>query len=384
MEKIMIFDTTLRDGEQAARGALSPGDKLEIAYQLEKLNIDVIEAGFPAISQAEFKSVEGIAKRVRRPIICALSHADAKAIKAAGLALKSAAHPRIHVFLSVSDMHLFYQLGKTRSEVLEMSAKAVALAKKYSNDVEFSPMDASRANQEYLYKVIESAISSGATTINIPDTVGYAVPQEFGEIIKGIRNFVPNINKAVISAHCHNDLGLATANSLEAIRHGARQIECTINGIGERAGNAALEEIVMTLKARQDFFGFSTNINTKKIYKTSRLVSKLAGFPVQPNKAIVGANAFSHASGIHQDGILKNPGTYEIIDPKDVGFPKRRIILGKLSGRHGFESRLAELEYVLTEEKINEAFRVFKNMAETKKEINNRDLKLIVLKVQGE
>jgi 2-isopropylmalate synthase len=378
MDKVIIFDTTLRDGEQAAGGALNIQEKLEIARQLERLNVDVIEAGFPISSPGDFEAVRLIAKEVRKPVICALARTHPQDIDRAWEAVKRAAHPRIHVFISSSDIHLGYQLKKSRKEVLQTAQKMVARAKKYTDDIEFSPMDASRTAPEYIYQILEVVIDVGATTVNIPDTVGYAIPEEFGNLIEGIIKNVPNINKAIVSVHCHNDLGLAVANSLEAVRRGARQVECTINGIGERAGNASLEEIVMAINTRKDFFNLKTGVNTAQIYKTSRLVSELTGFVVQPNKAIVGANAFRHESGIHQDGVIKMPITYEIMDPKTVGIPASSLVLGKLSGRHAFKERLAELGYSLNEAEFNRAFAAFKELADKKKEITDRDIESLI------
>ncbi len=378
MDKVIIFDTTLRDGEQAAGGMLNTQEKLEIARQLERLNVDVIEAGFPISSPSDFEAVRLIAKEVRKPVICGLARAHPDDVDRAWEAVKEAAHPRIHVFLSASDIHLVYQLKKSREEILETSREMVARAKKYTDDIEYSPMDASRTEPEYIYQILEAVIDAGATTVNIPDTVGYAIPDEFGNLIAGIIKNVPNINKAIISVHCHNDLGLAVANSLEAVKRGARQVECTINGIGERAGNASLEEIVMTINTRNDLFKLKTNVNTTQIYKASRLVSELTGFVVQPNKAIVGANAFRHQSGIHQDGVIKMPITYEIMDPKTVGIPASSLVLGKLSGRHAFKERLAELGYSLNEAEFNRAFAAFKELADKKKEITDRDISSII------
>ncbi len=378
MDKVIIFDTTLRDGEQAAGANLNPREKLEIARQLEKLGVDVIEAGFPASSPGDFEAVQFISKEVQRPIICALSLASIDAVDRAWEAIKGASHPRIHVFLSASDIHLLYQLRKGREEILAMSREMVARAKSHVDDVEFSPMDASRSEPDYLYRMLEAAIKAGASTVNIPDTVGYATPQEFGDLIQGIFDNVPNIDKAVVSVHCHNDLGLAVANSLEAIRKGARQVECTVNGVGERAGNASLEEIVMALKTRQDFFGLTTGINTRQIYETSRLVSEVIGFPVQPNKAIVGANAFRHQSGVHQDGVIKKSITYEIMDPKSVGIPSSVLVLSKLSGKRAFGERLAELGYTLAEEDFARAFKRFKELADKKKEVADRDIESLI------
>jgi len=378
MDRVIIFDTTLRDGEQAAGGTLNVHEKLEIARQLEKLGVDVIEAGFPASSPGDFEAVGLIAQEIRGPVICALARAYPDDIDRAWEAVKHAKHPRIHVFLSASDVHLVYQLKKSREEILQMSRDMVARAKKYTDDIEFSPMDASRTEPEYIYQILEAVIDEGATTVNIPDTVGYAIPDEFGNLIERILQNVPNINRAVISVHCHNDLGLAVANSLESIKRGARQVECTVNGIGERAGNASLEEIVMAIRTRNDFFDLKTGIETRQIYKTSRLVSELTGFPVQPNKAIIGANAFRHESGIHQDGVIKMPITYEIMDPRTVGIPASSLVMGKLSGRHAFKERLGELGYSLSEADFNRAFSAFKELADKKKEVTDRDIESLI------
>ncbi len=368
----------MRDGEQAAGGTLNIQEKLEIARQLERLNVDVIEAGFPISSPSDFEAVRLIAKEIRTPIICGLARANPEDIDRAWEAVKGAAHPRIHVFISSSDIHLGYQLKKSREEVLHTAREMVARAKKYTDDIEFSPMDASRTAPEYIYQILKVVIDAGATTVNIPDTVGYAIPDEFGNLIEGIIKNVPNISKAIVSVHCHNDLGLAVANSLEAVKRGARQVECTINGIGERAGNASQEEIVMAINTRKDLFQLKTGVNTTQIYKASRLVSELSGFVVQPNKAIVGANAFRHQSGIHQDGVIKMPITYEIMDPKTVGIPSSSLVLGKLSGRHAFKERLAELGYSLSETEFNRVFAAFKELAEKKKEITDRDIESLM------
>jgi len=378
MEKVIIFDTTLRDGEQAAGASLNLQEKLEIARQLEKLGVDVIEAGFPVTSPGDFEAVSLIAKEIRTPVICVLTHANLDAVDQSWEAVKEAEQPRIHIVLSSSDIHLFYQLRKSREEIMEMSCNTVARARKYCNDVEFSAMDASRTEPEYIYQILKAVIDAGATTVNIPDTVGYAMPEQFGTLIDGVFKNVPNINRAIVSVHCHNDLGMAVANSLEALRHGARQVECTINGIGERAGNASLEEIVMALKTRRDFFDLITNIDTTQIYNTSRLVSELTGFAVQPNKAIVGANAFRHSSGLHIDGIIKMPVTFEIMDPKSIGIPSSSLVLGKTSGRHAFRERLAELGYSLSEENFNRAFQGFKELADKKKEVTDRDIESLI------
>jgi 2-isopropylmalate synthase len=378
MEKVIIFDTTLRDGEQAAGTSLNLQEKLEIARQLDRLGVDVIEAGFPVSSIGDFEAVRLVARELKRPAICALTLANIEGVDRAWEAVKEAEHPRIHVFLSASDIHLAHQLKKSRDEVLKMSRETVGRAKSHVDDVEFSPMDASRADPAYLYQILEAVIKAGATTVNIPDTVGYATPQEFGGLIQGILDKVPNINKAVVSVHCHDDLGLAVANSLEAIRVGARQVECTINGIGERAGNASMEEIVMALRTRRDFFKLTTNVDTTQIYRTSRLVSELTGFPVQPNKAVVGANAFRHQSGIHQDGVLKKSITYEIMDPKWVGIPSSSLVLSKVSGRHAFKERLSELGYTLGKEDLDRAFQGFKGLADKKKDITDRDIESLI------
>ena len=376
--RIIIFDTTLRDGEQAAGASMTIDQKVEVAHQLDRLGVDVIEAGFPVSSPGEMSAVQRICKEIRRPIICALTHANKKGVDAAWDGVKDAAHPRIHVFLSSSEVHMLHQLHKDREEVLTMAYEAVKRAKSYTDDIEFSPMDATRSDPQYVYQLLEAAIDAGATTVNIPDTVGYTTPEEFYNLITGIRAHVKNIDKATISVHCHNDLGMAVANSLAAVRAGAKQIECTVNGIGERAGNAALEEIVMALDTRKDTYNSYSQINTQEIVRTSRLVSEHTGFAVQPNKAIVGKNAFRHASGIHQDGVLKERSTYEIMDPKKIGLKSNELVLGKLSGRHAFKSRLEDLGYSLSEEELPRAFDRFKELAEKKKEVTNRDLVALV------
>ena len=378
MDRVIIFDTTLRDGEQSAGAALNIDEKLEIARQLERLRIDVIEAGFPVTSPGDSEAVRRIAKEVREPTICALAHANKDAVDAAWQAVKEAQHPRIHVFLSSSDIHMAHQLKKNREQVLEAARSMVARAKGYLEDVEFSPMDATRTDPAFLYQIIEATIAAGATTVNIPDTVGYTIPKEFCALIEGIFKNVPNIKKAVVSVHCHNDLGLAVANSLAVLDCGVRQIECTINGIGERAGNASLEEIVMALRTRRDLLKYTTNVDTTQIHRTSRLVSDLTGMSVQPNKAIVGANAFRHESGIHQDGMLKERTTYEIMDPRDIGLTGTTLTLGKLSGRHAFKARLEELGYTLSDEEFTRAFTAFKELADKKKEIGDRDIEALI------
>ncbi len=378
MDRVIIFDTTLRDGEQAAGGAMAIHEKLEVARQMERLGVDIIEAGFPISSPGDFEAVSLIAQEIKDSTICALARAHPDDIDSAWEAVKKAKRPRIHVFLSASDIHLMYQLKKSREQVLQTARDMVARAKQYTDDVEFSPMDASRTEPQYLHQIVAAVIEAGATTVNIPDTVGYAVPVEFGNLIAGIFQNVSNIEQAIISVHCHDDLGLAVANSLEAARQGARQIECTVNGVGERAGNASLEEVVMALQTRKDIFGLTTGINTKQIYRSSRLVSELIGFLVQPNKAIVGANAFRHESGIHQNGVIKMPMTYEIMDPKAVGIPASSLVLGKLSGRHAFRERLSELGFKLSEEDLSRAFVAFKEIADKKKEVTDRDIESII------
>lgn len=378
-EKIIIFDTTLRDGEQSPGASLNTKEKLEIAKQLARLGVDVIEAGFPISSPGDFEAVNLIAKKVKGPIICGLARATTADITRCAEALKPARKRRIHTFIATSDIHIEKKLRKTREEVIDLAVKAVKLAKNYTDDVEFSCEDATRSDRDYMCKVIQAAIDAGATTINIPDTVGYSNPFEFGDLIRYIKTNVPSINKVILSVHCHNDLGLAVANSLAAILAGARQVECTINGIGERAGNASLEEIVMNIKTRHDYFKVTTDVDTKQIWRTSRLVSTLTGIPVQPNKAIVGANAFAHESGIHQDGVLKERLTYEIMTPESVGWVGTHMVMGKHSGRHAFRVRLAELGYTdLSETELDEAFKRFKILADKKKEIYDDDLIAIV------
>jgi 2-isopropylmalate synthase len=391
-DRIIIFDTTLRDGEQSPGATLNVEEKLAIARQLARLGVDVIEAGFPFASPGDFEAVQKIAQQVGTadgPIICGLARATRQDIQSAADALRPAAKPRIHTFIATSDIHLEYKLRKTRPEVLAIAEEMVAYAKSFVDDVEFSPEDAGRSDPEFLYQVLERAIAAGATTINIPDTVGYTTPSEFGALIRGITENVPNIDQAIISVHGHNDLGLAVANFLEAVKNGARQLECTINGIGERAGNAALEELVMALHVRRQYFNPFlgrpaesdaplTHIDTRQIYKTSRMVSNLTGMFVQPNKAIVGANAFAHESGIHQDGVLKHKLTYEIMDAQSIGLTDNQIVLGKHSGRNAFRTRLKELGFELGDQELNRAFLRFKELADKKKEITDWDLEAIV------
>ncbi|NEQ31945.1 MAG: 2-isopropylmalate synthase [Leptolyngbya sp. SIO4C5] len=391
-ERILIFDTTLRDGEQSPGATLNVDEKLTIARQLARLGVDIIEAGFPFASPGDFEAVQKIAAAVGTetgPTICGLARATKQDIEAAAKAIAPAAKGRIHTFIATSDIHMQHKLRKSRQEVLAIAAEMVAYAKSFTPDVEFSPEDAGRSEPEFLYQVLERAIAAGATTVNIPDTVGYLTPSEFGGLIRGIKENVPNIDQAIISVHGHNDLGLAVANFLEAVKNGARQLECTINGIGERAGNAALEELVMALYVRRQFYNPFlgrpadseeplTNIDSQQIYKTSRLVSNLTGMLVQPNKAIVGANAFAHESGIHQDGVLKNRLTYEIMDAQSIGLNDNLIVLGKHSGRNAFRSRLRELGYELADQELNRAFIRFKEVADKKKEISDRDIEAIV------
>ncbi len=379
MDRVYIFDTTLRDGEQAPGFSMTTEEKLQMAHQLARLGVDVIEAGFAAASKGDFEAVNLIAQEVKGPVICSLARALERDIELAGQALEPAERKRIHTFIATSEIHMKYKLRMSPEEVLERAKRAVEYARKFTDDVEFSCEDATRSQRDFLYKVIETAISAGARVINIPDTVGYTVPEEFADLIEGIRNNVPNIDKAIISVHCHDDLGMAVANSLMAVKHGARQVECTINGIGERAGNAALEEIVMALRVRKDFFGgLYTNINTKELYRTSRLLCRITGSFVQPNKAVVGDNAFAHESGIHQHGVLSNPLTYEIMSPEDVGFPSTRIILGKHSGRHALKNKLKEMGFEFSEEDIDRIFERFKALADKKKEVYEEDIEALV------
>jgi 2-isopropylmalate synthase len=375
---IRIFDTTLRDGEQSPGASMNIEEKVMIAKQLARLGVDIIEAGFAFSSPGDFEAIRRIAQDVEGPTICSLARARPEDIDRAWEALKGAPKVRIHTFLSTSDIHLKHQFRMTREEALKRAVEMVQRARGYVEDVEFSPMDASRSEPAYLYEVLEAVIEAGAGTVNIPDTVGYATPREFGELIGGIREHVRNHARAVISVHCHNDLGLAVANSLVAIMEGAGQVECTINGIGERAGNASLEEIVMGLRTRKDVYQADTKIHTEELSKTSRLVSKITGMVVQPNKAIVGANAFAHTSGIHQDGLLKEKSTYEIMRPESIGLVQSKLVMGKLSGRHAFRQRLEELGYRPTEEEVNRAFERFKRLADQKKEIYEEDLEVII------
>jgi 2-isopropylmalate synthase len=377
-ERVAIFDTTLRDGEQSPGCSMNLEEKLRMARQLDELGVDVIEAGFPIASDDDFAAVTEVAKTCRRPIIAALCRTTAEDIERAWKALAHAARPRIHTFVATSDIHLQYKLQKSRAEVLEMSCNAVRMAKRFTEEVEFSAEDATRSDPDYLAQVITAVIDEGATVVNIPDTVGYTIPSEYTQIIKSLRERVPNIDKAVISVHCHNDLGLAVANSLAAIAAGARQIECTINGIGERAGNASLEEIVMALRVRKDLMPFDTSITTEEIYRSSQTLSNIIGVVVQPNKAVVGKNAFAHEAGIHQHGVLKNRLTYEIMTPESVGVKTNNIVLGKHSGRHALSKKYEEMGYQLSRPELDKAYKLFTKLADQKKEIFEEDLLAIM------
>jgi len=378
MDRVVIFDTTLRDGEQSPGATLHTDEKLEIARQLARLGVDVIEAGFPASSPGDLDAVRRIAREVKGSTICGLARCVKSDVDAAWEAVKDAERKRIHVFIATSDIHMQHKLRMTREQVVEAARQMVTHARSLCEDIEFSPEDAGRSDPEFLYQVLAVAIECGATTLNIPDTVGYTTPLEFGALIRGIREHTPGIEKAIISTHCHNDLGMAVANSLAGVIEGARQVECTINGLGERAGNAALEEIVMALYTRRQFFGLTTNINTAEIYPTSRMVSNYTGLAVQANKAIVGANAFAHEAGIHQDGILKNRLTYEIMDAKTVGLAQSTLVMGKHSGRHAFADKLEQMGYHLDKEQLNRAFARFKELADKKKVVAEADIEAIV------
>ena len=377
-DRVLIFDTTLRDGEQAPGASMNQKEKLEIAYGLEAMGVDIIEAGFPVISKGDFEAVRAVATHIKKSTVCGLARSIKKDIDAAHDALRGAKKKRIHVFLATSKIHMKHKLRKSQDEILKMAVDAVKYAKTKMPDIEFSPEDASRSERTFLYRILEAVIKAGAKTVNIPDTVGYSVPMEYGGLIADIKHNVPNINKAIISVHCHDDLGVGVANSLEAICNGARQVECTVNGIGERAGNASMEEIVMALKTRSDMYGCSTGIKTREICRMSRLVSKYTGFVVPPNKAIVGGNAFRHEAGIHQDGILKERSTYEIMRPEDVGFVGTGLVLGKHSGRHAFKERLKSLGIDLKASELDGAFLRFKSIADKKKNVFDEDLMAIV------
>jgi 2-isopropylmalate synthase len=376
-DRVIIFDTTLRDGEQSPGISLNSVEKLEIAHQLSRLGVDVIEAGFPAASPGDFEAVQAIAREVHGPVIAGLARAHAADIERAADAVRDAERPRVHTFISTSDIHIEHQLQSTREDVKGSARAAVAHARSLVDDVEFSPMDATRADVEFTADVLQIALDEGATTINIPDTVGYAMPDEYARFLGRLYELVPDLRNAVLSVHCHDDLGLAVANSFAGVQAGARQVECAINGIGERAGNASLEEIVMLLKTREDA-GFSTGVNTREIARTSRMVSRLTGYPVQPNKAIVGRNAFAHESGIHQDGVLKHRATYEIMDATTVGLDANSLVLGKHSGRHALKSALLELGFAVDGQALNTAFKRFKEIADRKKQVSAMDLEALV------
>ncbi len=381
-DKIYVFDTTLRDGEQSAGVAFTVEEKVEIAKQLERLGVDIIEAGFPCSTPGDLDAVRAVAREVRGPVICALARAVESDIDTAWEAIKAASEPRIHVFINSSDIQMAHQLGKDREQVLTQAEASVRHAAKYTSNVEFSPMDATRADPRFIFQIVERCIDAGATTINIPDSVGYAIPEELGQLFRDIFEHVPNIHKARVSFHGQNDLGLCTANTLTAIQNGARQVELTINGIGERAGNTSLEEVVMGIRTRKDFLPYYTDINTQEIFRASKLVERCSGIQVQWNKAVVGKNAFRHASGIHQDGILKLRENWEIMDPADIGIPQantdENLVLGKLSGRHAFKIHMHRLGYELTDNELARAFSAFKELADKKIEVDNRDLIAIV------
>jgi len=377
-DRVYIFDTTLRDGEQSPGASMNAAEKMRLAVQLEKLGVDILEAGFPAASQGDLDAVSQIAQKLEKTEVTALARTSKEDIDCAWKAIGHAAKPRIHTFIATSDIHMDYKLKMTRDEVVKTAVEFVKYARSFTDNVEFSAEDGSRSDRDFLCKVFEAAIEAGATTINLPDTVGYAIPEEFSELVKYVLSHTPNIHKAILSIHCHNDLGLATANTLAAINSGARQAEVTINGIGERAGNTSLEEVIMALHTRPNFLPLSTGIKTDLIYPTSRLVSMITGIIVQPNKAIVGANAFAHEAGIHQDGVLKNPMTYEIMKPETIGLNTNTLVLGKHSGRHALRSRLKELGYDLSDEELKLVFKKFKELADKKKHVVDEDLEVIV------
>jgi 2-isopropylmalate synthase len=380
MENVRIFDTTLRDGEQSPGATLNQSEKLEIARQLEALGVDIIEAGFPVSSDGDFESVKTIAGEISRSVVCGLARSTPRDIERAGLAVAAAAHPRIHIFCATSKIHREHKLRKGKEEIIRISVESVKQALQYTKDIEFSPEDASRTELEFLEEIVQAVVEAGATTVNLPDTVGYAVPKMYGEIFAHLLAKLPILRQrgVVLSSHCHDDLGLAVANSLAAVENGARQVECTINGIGERAGNASLEEIVMVLKTRSDFYNLATRIDTTRLVPSSRMVSSLTGLAVQRNKAIVGENAFAHESGIHQDGMLKHRETYEIMDPATVGIAKSSLVLGKHSGRHAFRERVIMLGYALTDEQVESAFARFKTLADKKKEVFDEDIEALI------
>jgi len=378
MDKVIIFDTTLRDGEQSPGASMNAAEKLRLAMQLEKLGVDAIEAGFPAASSGDFEAVKLIAEKIHDVQVTALARAFRADIDRAWEAIKEADEPRIHTFIATSDIHLKHKLKMTREQVIEAAVDAVRYAKSFINNVEFSAEDASRSDRDFLCRIFEAVIEAGANTVNLPDTVGYAMPDEFAQLVSYVRQHTPNIDRAVLSIHCHNDLGMATANTLAGLRSGARQAEVTMNGIGERAGNTSLEELVMSLFTRKDYFGLKTGIKTKEIYHTSRLVSMITGIVVQPNKAVVGANAFAHEAGIHQDGVLKNKMTYEIMEPQTIGLSSNRLVIGKHSGRHAFKEKLGEMGYDLNQDDLNRLFGKFKELADKRKEILDEDIEALV------
>ena len=377
-DRVKFLDTTLRDGEQSAGIGMTVDEKMEIAKQLERLRVDIIEAGFAASSPGDFRAVNNIAREVRGPVIASLARAHPNDVDQAWEAIKVAESPRIHVFLSSSEIHVMHQLRKNREEVMDLAVSMVERAKGYCSDVEFSPMDATRTDPEYLYQMLEAVIRAGATTINVADTVGYAIPSDFAQLLKNIQERVPGMDNVTLSVHCHNDLGLAVSNSLAAIEAGARQVEGCVNGIGERAGNASLEEIIMSLDTRKDLFQVDIGIDTTQIYPTSRMVSRITGMAVQANKAVVGENAFRHASGIHQDGVLKDRSTYEVMQPERVGVPGNSLVLGKLSGRAGLQARLEALGFSLDREEVTKVFESFKVLADKKREVTDRDLEILM------
>ncbi|MGD9083900.1 MAG: 2-isopropylmalate synthase, partial [Desulfobacterales bacterium] len=377
-DHVLIFDTTLRDGEQSPGASMNTAEKLRIATQLEKLGVDILEAGFPAASDGDLEAVSRIAGKLEKTEVAALARTSKSDIDRAWEAIRHATKPRIHTFIATSDIHLEYKLKMSRDEVVAAAVEAVKYARTLTDNVEFSAEDGSRSDRDFLCRVFEAVIEAGATTVNLPDTVGYAIPQEFSELVSYVKTHTPNIHKAILSVHCHNDLGLATANTLSAITAGARQAEVTINGIGERAGNTSLEEVVMSLVTRNNALGLTTSIQTEYIHPTSRLVSMITGIIVQPNKAVVGANAFAHEAGIHQDGVLKNPMTYEIMKPETIGLSTNKLVLGKHSGRHALRSRLKDMGYDLSDEEINLVFSRFKELADKKKHVVDEDLEVIV------
>lgn len=376
--QIIIFDTTLRDGEQSPGASMNQAEKLRIATQLEKLGVNVIEAGFPAASVGDFEAVQAIANTLKNTQVAALCRANEDDILRGWDAIKNAVHPRIHTFIATSELHMKYKLQMEKEKVLEQAIKSVRLAASLTENVEFSAEDGSRSDPDFLCQVFEAVIDAGATTVNLPDTVGYAIPEEFAELVTYVMDHTPNMDKAILSVHCHNDLGLATSNTLAAIKAGARQVEVTINGIGERAGNTSLEEVVMSLNTRPNFFPQTTSIDTRRIYPTSRLVSMITGILVQPNRAIVGANAFAHEAGIHQDGVLKNPMTYEIMKPETIGLKKNSLVLGKHSGRHALNSHIQEMGYNLSKEELDTVFEKFKRLADKKKSIQDEDIEALI------